>query len=103
MPKRKLLYNDERITIEINPRDPEGHILTVNGVTTALGRGVLEDIARASLEKSAQKVEAVNLMIPHVLRKAGIPYERLAYAIVKAKLEEEKRFNEYLLSQKRNK
>ena len=60
----------------------------------------MEDIARAPLEKSVQMIETVNWMIPHAMKEKGIPPERLAYAMVRARLKEVQDFNDYLISER---
>lgn len=86
MTENRVLYNDEKIKIECDPRELNGHILQIGDNYHFLPRNCLDDLyRRETAESLSASLNAMDFMIGESLRESNISVESLGWAFAKAK------------------
>jgi hypothetical protein len=87
--KRYDLYDDGKIQIRENPRDYEGHIVTIGQESYIFPSRVLADLyKRSSAGSLVESLNAMNSDIYPALQETDISPEQFGWALAKARVKE---------------
>ena len=104
--EERVLYRDDEIRIEINPTYPDEHSLYLfkknkNDGGYVFPRGILEELAKSNWGGIERKIHACNELILYKLRQEEISIDHLHVAVCQAYMEEQRRYQEYFLEEKK--
>lgn len=101
---KKPLYEDKQIKINYFQKSPEDtpsfedHALIIKDRTGetqyVLQRGVLAELARTPRGDLWAKIDAINPLLPHHVKKEEIGIDGLHVALCQAHIEEERRYSD---------
>ncbi len=85
----QILYEDERYMVGASNRDTDGHEILVGETYAHLGRGILDQMARADTQGLTRILENISPEILFTMGAEGRPVEELGWVLAKAVVQEQ--------------